>query len=96
MNPFTSDDRNDDLICIFTGKFVSKDIADDLLTMEKQGSSWMEQFASGCFFDFSRFEKPIPRWKVKKFADCAFKMAFYKKSTRKRSVWSIAILGHKN
>ncbi|KAH3775244.1 hypothetical protein DPMN_176644 [Dreissena polymorpha] len=79
MNPFSSDYRNDDLICISTGKIVSKDIADDLLTMEKQVSAWMEHFASGCFLDSSRFEKPIPRIKVKNFADCAIKMAVTRK-----------------
>ncbi len=86
MNPLSSDYRNDELICISTGKIVSKDIADDLLTMEKQGSAWMEQFASGGFLDSSRFEKPIPRRKVKNFADCDIKMAVTRKDNTIRQL----------
>ena len=67
MNPFLADFRNDKLYCISTGKVVSDDIAESILATRKQGQQWYDEFSTGCFADSDRFEKPIPRRKVRSF-----------------------------
>ena len=69
MNSFSPEFENDDkLYCITTGKPVSDDIKNDLLNVFSIGAAWRKEFEDGCFSDGDRFEKPIPRRKIKNFA----------------------------
>ena len=52
---------------------VADDIKDDLLGCLEKGKAWHDEFLNGCLKDSSRFEKPIPRRKVKNFATAAVK-----------------------
>ena len=45
-----------------------------LLACSELGKKWSEEFKSGCFNNADRFEKPIPRRKVKNFASDAVKV----------------------
>ena len=72
MNPF-SQEKDDNLYCLTTGVKVATEIRDDLLGCMDKGKSWHDDFLAGCFQDASRFEKPIPRRKVKNFASAALK-----------------------
>ena len=72
MNPFTiGSDPN--LYCISSGKKVSEDIKEDLLNMQSNGHQWAEEFRLSCSADPERFERPIPKRKVKNFASAAAK-----------------------
>ena len=71
MNPFAPQTQSDDLYCLSTGVRVSDDVKQDLLGCLEKGSKWKEEFLSGCIADPKRFEKPIPRRKVKNFVTCA-------------------------
>ena len=67
MNPFTQGtDAN--LYCLTTGVKVKDEIKNDLLACHEKGREWHRDFLEGCFEDGARFEKPIPRRKVKNFA----------------------------
>ena len=68
MNPFELE-VDDNLYCLSTGKDVSNEIKIDLLNSIDIGKRWCQEFVDGCFNDAARFEKPIPRRKVKNF-DC--------------------------
>ena len=72
MNPFELEpDKN--LYCLTTGKNVPDDIKQDLLHCTEIGKQWCEDFVDGCFADAARFEKPIPRRKIKNFTSAAVK-----------------------
>ena len=68
MDPFLADFRDDKLYCISTGKVISENVAGSILATQTQGQQWYDEFKTGCFADGDRFEKPIPRRKVKSFA----------------------------
>ena len=72
MNPFTQY-PNENLYCLATGKKADEEIKDDLLNCVKKGQAWCDDFTNGCFQDPSRFQKPIPRKKVKNFVTTAIK-----------------------
>ena len=67
MNPFSLE-SDDNLYCLTTGKGVSDDIKQDLIHCSETGQKRCEEFTAACFEDPSRFEKPIPRRKIKNFA----------------------------
>jgi hypothetical protein len=72
MNPFTQDvDAN--LYCLTSGQKLSDPIKDELLCYIAKGEAWANEFREACFVDPSRYEKPIPRRKVKNFASAAVK-----------------------
>ncbi|MCG7875152.1 MAG: hypothetical protein N0C90_02335 [Candidatus Thiodiazotropha endolucinida] len=71
MDPFLVDFRDDKLYCISTGTVMPSDIADSILATESKGQQWYEEFKAGCFADHDRFEKPIPRRKIKSFTSNA-------------------------
>ena len=66
MNPFGIEDDNN-LYYLSTGQKVPDAIKDDLLAFTEKGKKWSNEFSEGCFNDPYRFEKPIPRRKVKNF-----------------------------
>ena len=72
MNPFEIEPEGN-LYCLTNGKKVSDDINDDLLQCIKKGTEWCTEFTAGCFSDPGRFEKPIPRRKIKNFTSAAVK-----------------------
>ena len=70
MNPFELDNE-ENLYCLTSGQRVSEPIKEDLLTFITNGEKWSEEFREACFQDPSRFEKPIPRRKIKNFASAS-------------------------
>lgn len=72
MNPFQIE-TDDNLYCLSTGKSVPNDIKTNLLNCQELGMRWCQEFEDGCHHDPARFEKPIPRCKVKNFASIAIK-----------------------
>lgn len=68
MIPFGDDTQDGNLYCLATGKVASKDVQIDLETMREKGTEWFNDFRNGCFADENRFEKSIPRRKIKNFA----------------------------
>ena len=72
MNPF---DQNMDqtLYCITTGASVTNDIKDNLLGFLNNGQELYVHFTEESFKDQTRFEKPISRRKIKKFASAVVK-----------------------
>ena len=67
MNPFDFQ-KSDNLCNISTGKKVSDAVRDDLLNIQTIGKKWREDLQTGCQNNPARFEKPIPRRKIKNFA----------------------------
>ncbi|KAL2091652.1 hypothetical protein ACEWY4_013915 [Coilia grayii] len=72
MNPFQTE-SDDNLYCLSTGKSVPNDIKADLLHCQELGKRWCQEFEDGCRHDPARFEKAIPRRKVKNFTSVAVK-----------------------
>ena len=72
MNPFSIEDDNN-LYYLSTGQKVPDAIKDDLLAFTEKGKEWSNEFSEGCFNDPYRFEKPIPRRKVKKIQNAAIR-----------------------
>ena len=70
MNPFTQE-IDENLYCLTTGAKTADDIKTDLLSCMEKGKAWHKEFLDGCFADGARFEKPIPRRKIKNFASGA-------------------------
>lgn len=52
---------------------MQDNIKDELLTFNEKGHEWCQEFLDGCFDDHLRFERPIPRLKVKNFTSSAVK-----------------------
>ena len=81
MNPFQLEtDAN--LYCLSTGKNVADNIKHELLAFTERGVQWCHEFLEGCFADPLRFEKPIPRRKVKNFASAAVKIGVTSKNAK--------------
>lgn len=72
MNPFQLE-ADGNLYCLSTGKNVPSDIKNDLVHCVDIGKRWCQEFVDGCFNDPARFEKVIPRRKVRNFASAALK-----------------------
>ncbi len=70
-NPFTLDNKSDDLVCLSTGKVASEDVKSSLLTLKKRGEQQYQSFARECVNDGQRFEKSIKRNKNLNFASQA-------------------------
>lgn len=70
MNPFEME-TDDNLYSLSTGIKVSEDIKTDMLSIQEKGNDWHKEFLDGCLSDGARFEKAIPRCKVKNFASAA-------------------------
>ena len=70
MNPIKSED-DDNLYCIITGKKVDDLIKVDLLQCLERGDMWRQEFTQQCLENPARFEKQIPRRKLKNFAKAA-------------------------
>ena len=68
IDPYLVEFRDESLYCISTGKVIPADTAESILSTQTQGQKWHEEFKTGCFANSDRFEKPIPRRKVKSFA----------------------------
>ena len=73
-NPFDTEIRNEDLLCISTGNRVKDDVKNEILSCVKYGEQSFHDFRNGCFADPSRFEKPITRNKLRTFASLALKV----------------------
>lgn len=75
MNPFNPEfEKDDNLYCLTTGKPVSNEVKNDLLNVFSIGAGWRKDFEDGCFSNGDRFEKPIPRRKIKNFASANVKL----------------------
>lgn len=61
INPFSSYLDKDRLFNISTGKAVADEVADFLLTAEKEGERHREAFIESCAKDEKRFESSITR-----------------------------------
>ena len=72
MDPFDLE-LDDSLYCLTTGRAASKEIKEDLLNIQNKGSTWADEFMNGRTEDPKRFEKPIPRRKIKNFTSDAMK-----------------------
>ena len=72
MDPFQMK-TDDNLYCLSSGKSVPAEVKEDLLNCQERGKSWCQEFEEGCQLDPSRFQKPIPRRKVKNFASMSIK-----------------------
>ena len=72
MDPFHME-TDDNLYCLSTGKSVPGEVKQDLLHCQEIGKCWCHEFEEGCRLDPARFEKAIPRRKVKNFASVAVK-----------------------
>ena len=74
LNPFDASFADENLYCLSTGKSTSPDIKTELLHCVETGEKYCEEFRAQCFKDPTRFEKPIPRRKVKNFSADAVKV----------------------
>ena len=72
MNPFKLP-ATDNLYCLSTGKKVSVEVRDDLVNCVAIGRTWCDEFKEECLRDEDRFQKPIPRRKLKTFTSDAVK-----------------------
>ena len=72
LNPF-QDNLLDKLFCLTTGCAASSDVQTDLTSIVDSGTIWSDQFQDECKDDPSRFERPIKRRKIKKFASDSVK-----------------------
>lgn len=48
MDPFLPKFKNDKLYCLFTGRVMQNDLADDILSVEKQRETGYEEFRIQC------------------------------------------------
>ena len=65
MNPFQIE-LDEDLYCLSSGKSVPSEVKQNLLNCQELGKGWCQEFQMECLIDPARFEKPIPRKKIKK------------------------------
>ena len=72
MNPLKLP-ATDNLYCLSTGKKVSVEVRDDLVNCVAISRTWCVEFKEECLRDEDRFQKPIPRRKLKTFTSDAVK-----------------------
>ena len=72
QNPF-NDLQESKLFCLSTGKAASDETASQLTHCMELAKQCAEEFKSECFKNSLRFEKAIPRKKIKNFASDAVK-----------------------
>ena len=80
-DPFKEQQR-EDLYSISTGKAVSTDVRNDLLSLVDKGKMQYTSFKTECINDAARFEKPIKRNKSKNFASGAVTKLFTSKEKK--------------
>ena len=67
MNPFKGESSDHALSSIGSGKAVSPGVAQELSQIMEIGTQWYEEFKNRCLLQYSRFEAPIKRRKIKNF-----------------------------
>lgn len=72
QNPF-EEDVPDELVCITSGKSVTKPVQDDLLKFVDKGKKYYHAFREQCIDDPSRFEKAISKSRIQNFASSSAK-----------------------
>ena len=86
LYPFEHSASSENLYCLTSGKAVSDPVKQDLIQCFQIGGTWCNQFQEECFADPGRFEKPIPRRKVKHFVTDAVKTKMTTKDIKIREL----------
>ncbi len=73
LNPFDGRSQDTNLYCLTTEKAASGDVKKGLLGAKKQGRNGVTHSEVSASLSQKRFEKPIPRCKIKNFASDAVK-----------------------
>jgi hypothetical protein len=83
MNPFVESLQEDsNLYCLADGKKMPDEVKEDLLNVFVMGDKWKDEFVQECLKDPARFERLLPRKKVKNFASAAVKTSLKGKNEK--------------
>ena len=85
LNPFDLE-VEENLYCLTSGQKVEEPGKDDLLNFLNKGKLRSDEFRNACFQDATRFEKPIPRRKIKNFASASVKSKFQSKKWQEHGI----------